>query len=87
MNKWKLTEIEDILKQLDKQGLPFKKYAFSLKGEELQLLGEGGFAYVYEAEKRGTHGRNFAIKVIGFGNKHVEPAFFRSTVELQKELI
>ena len=86
MNKWKLTEIEDILKQLDKQGLPFKKYAFSLKGEELQLLGEGGFAYVYEAEKRGTHRRNFAIKVIGFGNKHVEPAFFRSTVELQKEL-
>lgn len=86
MNIWTKEEIEEILIALDRQRLPFAKYAFTGLGEGLHLLGEGGFALVYEACSREKQNRKFAIKVVGFGDKHVDSAFFREAVEVQKYL-
>lgn len=86
MNMWTNEEIQEIFIQLDRQRLPFAKYAFTGLDEGLHLLGKGGFALVYEACSRKKKKKNFAIKVIGFGDKHVDSAFFRESVEVQEEL-
>lgn len=86
MYLWTNEEIEAILKQLDEQMLPFSKYKFSQKGKELRLLGRGGYALVYEAELRERSKKGYAIKVIGFGEKHVDSEDFSSSVEAQKDL-
>ena len=78
--------MEAILVQLNKQNLPFKKYAFSALGEGLSLLGSGASANVYEAVMKGKKREVAAIKVIGFGNRHVDSEDFRHSVEVQKEL-
>lgn len=86
MYLWTNEEIEKILIQLEEQDFPFKKYSFTKENGRLKLLGRGGFALVYEAES-GNGGRHqYAIKVIGFGEKHVESAFFEKSVVAQKEL-
>ena len=86
MNYWTNEDMEAILVQLNKQNLPFKKYAFSALGEGLSLLGSGASANVYEAVMKGKKREVAAIKVIGFGNRHVDSEDFRHSVEVQKEL-
>lgn len=81
---WKNEEIEKILTQLDEQEVPFRKYAYTRKNGRLQLLGQGGFALVYGAERREGGRCEYAMKVIGFGEKHVDSQFFENTVMAQK---
>lgn len=83
---WTREDIESILGQLNNQNLPFRKYAFTSENGRLVLLGKGASANVYRAEMRTKHTRGYAIKVIGFGDKHVQSESFRTSVEAQKEL-
>jgi hypothetical protein len=83
---WTSEDIEAILRQLDDRGLPFPKYEFCTAGDRLVLLGRGASANVYEVKRRTRRGRKFAVKVIGFGSRHVESAVFRQTVEAQKNV-
>ena len=86
MNSWTNEDIEAILVQLNNQNLPFKKYEFSALGEGLSLLGSGASANVYEAIAKGKKKKEYAIKVIGFGSKHVDSESFRNSVEAQTNL-
>ena len=86
MNIWTSEEIAKILIQLDEMKLPFEKYSVTKDDGTLKLLGRGGFADVYEAKKRGSQKNHFAIKVIGFGDKHSDSEFFRESVQAQKEI-
>lgn len=83
---WTSEDIESILGQLNNQNLPFRKYAFTSENGKLVLLGKGAFANVYRAEKRTSQKSGYAIKVIGFGDKHVQSESFRTSVEVQREL-
>lgn len=85
-NTWTKEDIEAIMVQLNNQNLPFKKYEFSALGDGMSLLGTGASANVYEAVLKGKKAKEFAIKVIGFGNKHVDSESFRSSVFAQKYL-
>ncbi len=96
MSYWTNEDIEAILIQLNDRKLPFEDYAFSALGEGLNLLGRGSSAYVYEAVSRGKkkekeserqrEKEKRAIKVIGFGNRHVDPKAFRDSVDAQRDL-
>ena len=86
MNYWTNEDMEAILVQLNHQNLPFKKYEFSALGEGLSLLGSGASANVYEAVTKDKKKTKAAIKVIGFGSKHVDSESFRRSVEAQKKL-
>lgn len=81
ISDWTPQEIANILTQLDKKQLPFSGY--TLRG--CQLLGSGSFAAVYSATKRNGGGR-YAIKVTGFGEKHIDPKEFDSTMSAQMRL-
>ena len=85
---WTSEDIEEIFRQLNERELPFADYEFSGLGEELKLLGKGGFSNVYAAEskKKGIQKREYAIKVIGFGNNHIESDAFMTSAETQKNL-
>lgn len=85
-NTWTDEDIEAIMVQLNNQNLPFKKYEFSALGDGMSLLGTGASANVYEAVLKGKKAKEYAIKVIGFGNKHVDSESFRSSVTAQIEL-
>lgn len=86
MNLWTNEDIEAIMVQLNNQNLPFKKYEFSSLGKGMNLLGSGASANVYEAVSKGKKIKEFAIKVIGFGSKHVDSDAFRSAVDAQTNL-
>ena len=86
VNSWTNEDIEAIMVQLNNQDLPFKKYEFSALGAGMKILGSGASANVYEALSKGKKPAEYAIKVIGFGNKHVDSNAFRSSVEVQTEL-
>lgn len=86
LTAWTSEDIESILGQLNNQNLPFRKYAFTSENGKFVLLGKGASANVYRAETRTKHKSGYAIKVIGFGDKHVQPESFRTSVEAQKEL-
>ena len=86
MDFWTKEDIEAIMVQLNKQALPFRNYEFSGLGKGMKLLGHGASARVYEAVSRETGKEGFAIKVIGFGNKHVDSASFRAAVESRKAI-
>lgn len=86
MNSWTNEDIEAIMVQLNNQNLPFKKYEFSSLGKGMNLLGSGASANVYEAVSKGKKIKEFAIKVIGFGSKHVDSAAFRNAVDAQTNL-
>jgi len=86
MDFWTNTDIEAILIQLNNQRLPFEKYKFSALGEGMTLLGRGASANVYEALSRERGKHIYAIKVIGFSNKHVDSQSFRDSVEAQRKL-
>ncbi|MFI3176563.1 MAG: protein kinase [Eubacteriales bacterium] len=83
---WTSAEVEQILIELDAKKLPFKKYTFAKLGSGLSYLGRGGFSVVYEGKKRSQCKATYAIKVIGFGDKHVDSQFFRSSIRTQKAL-
>ncbi|MBQ8804191.1 MAG: protein kinase [Tyzzerella sp.] len=86
MYKWKTKDIEWILMQLEERKLPFKKYKFSGLGQGMNILGSGGYSRVYGAQSRITSSDKFAIKVIGFNDKHVDSGAFRETVQGQKQV-
>lgn len=86
LTAWTSEDIEAILGQLNNQNLPFAKYAFTSENGRLVLLGKGASANVYRAETRTKQKSGYAIKVIGFGDKHVQPESFRTSVEVQREL-
>lgn len=86
MNLWTNEDIEAIMVQLNNQNLPFKKYEFSLLGDGMNLLGSGASANVYEAVLKGKKAKEFAIKVIGFGNKHIDSEAFRRSAAVQMNL-
>lgn len=86
LTAWTNEDIESILGQLNNQNLPFRKYAFTSENGRFVLLGKGASANVYRAETRTKQKSGYAIKVIGFGDKHVQPESFRTSVEAQKEL-
>lgn len=52
MNNWTRTEIEKIMIQLDERQLPFWGYELVRSETGLELVGQGGFALVYEARSR-----------------------------------
>lgn len=83
---WTNEDVESILGQLNNQNLPFRKYAFTSENGKLVLLGKGASANVYRAETRADQRSGYAIKVIGFGDKHVQSESFQTSVEAQKEL-
>lgn len=86
MNLWTSEEIANILIWLDERKLPFEKYSVVRDNGVLRLLGRGGSADVYEAERRGSGKNNIAIKVIGFGEQHSDSAFFKESVQAQKDI-
>lgn len=86
MYGWTKKEIEQILLQLNEKALPFEKYEFSNLGQGLNILGQGGSSIVYEAGSRKGHGKTYAVKVIGFGEGHVDSAEFREMIREQKKL-
>ena len=86
MSSWTNEDIESVLIQLNNQNLPFKKYEFSALDEGLLLLGSGASANVYEAVSKEKKKNKYAVKVIGFGNKHVDSEAFRNSVSMQTDL-
>lgn len=86
LTAWTSEDIESILGQLNNQKLPFRNYAFTSENGKLVLLGKGASANVYRAETRTKHKRGYAIKVIGFGDKHVQSESFRTSAEEQRYL-
>lgn len=86
MNFWTNEDIDAILVQLNAQGFPFKGYEFSRLGEGLSLLGMGSSANVYNAYKKEKRDKEYAIKVIGFGNIHGDLESFLNSIEAQKNI-
>ena len=83
---WTKEEMESILIQLNNRFYPFKKYRFSNSENGLVLLGTGGQANVYEVERYDNPKQRNAVKVIGFGDTHVDSKEFRNSVQIQKDL-
>lgn len=86
INSWTKEDIEVIMLQLNNQNLPFKKCEFVALGEGMKRLGSGAFANVYEAIERNKKNKRYAIKVIGFGNKHVDSETFCNSIWAQTYL-
>ena len=86
MNSWTNEDVEAILIQLNRQNLPFDKYEFIGLGEGLSMLGTGASANVYEVIAKGKKKKRYAVKVIGFNNKHIDTESFRDTVHIQTSL-
>ena len=84
--RWTTEEMESILIQLNNRFLPFKKYCFSRNEKGLVILGIGGYANVYEMERNDNPREKYAVKVLGFGEKHVDSEEFRKSVQIQKNL-
>lgn len=86
MYAWTQNEIEKILIQLNEMQYPFKNYCFSGLGQGLDLLGNGAYAYVYQAYGRKKMDANYVIKVVGFSDKIVDSEEFQQTVAVQRDL-
>lgn len=87
MSFYRTREIRDnILLQLESRKLPFKKYCLCRDEQGLELLGDGAFGSVYAAKKRGKGKAQYAVKVVGFSDKHVDSAEFKKVVNMQKHL-
>lgn len=83
ISAWSNQEISAVLLQLEQWGLPGHGYRFCREGNQCCLLGSGSFAQVYDAVDR--YGRNrYAIKVMGFGDKRVDPEEFDKTMYAQE---
>ncbi len=86
ITKWTKAEMDSILVQLNNYFYPFKKYVFSKKDSELILLGSGGYAVVYEMESINNPHKKFAVKILGFAERHVDYEEYLSTVQMQEKL-
>ena len=86
IHSWTKEDIEAIMIQLNNQHFPFEKYEFAALGAGMRMLGSGASANVYEAFAKNKKDNKFAIKVIGFGDKHVDSVAFRHSVEAQTNL-
>ncbi len=62
------------------------KYKFTTKDGELEKIGEGSFSVVYAACRRKSGKGRYAVKVIGFGNNHIDRNDFRDIVVAQENL-
>ncbi len=82
---WSNQEIVSILGQLDQRRLPFSRYTLFREDGSCSQLGSGSFAVVYDAMDR-SRKKACAIKVMGFGEKYVEPEEFDRTMTDQKLL-
>ena len=76
ISEWTKQEISSILLQLEQRGLPFSQYTFCKENDRCKVLGSGSFALVFDAEDRKGQNR-FCIKVMGFGEKRIDPEEFR----------
>ena len=83
ISEWTKQEISSILLQLEQRGLPFSQYTFCKENDRCKVLGSGSFALVFDAEDRKGQNR-FCIKVMGFGEKRIDPEEFRRTMDSQK---
>ena len=85
---WTREEIESILVELNRQGLPFASYPLRMEEGESRpvFLGSGGYACVYEAVGRSGDKRSYAVKIIGFGEQCADEQMFRQAVQAQMEL-
>lgn len=83
---WTRETRNNILRQLESRQLPFKNYCLCRDEQGPELLGDGAFGSVYAARKRGKGKKQYAIKVVGFGDKHVDSAEFKKVVDMQKHL-
>lgn len=61
------------------------KYILATKDGKPELLGSGSYAHVYGAQKRSGRGQ-FALKVIGFGEKGADSSDFQKTLEKQQTM-
>ncbi len=86
MYLWSRKEMEDILLQLEERGQLFERCTFCRNKEGFSLLGTGGFACVYETFNIKNHKKRYALKVIGFGDKHVDSDSFQNCVRTQKNI-
>ncbi len=86
MYLWSRKEMEDILLQLEEKGQLFEQCRFCRSQDGFSLLGTGGFACVYEAENIKYPTKRYALKVIGFGDKHVDSDAFQKCVYAQKNI-
>ena len=85
-SSWTREEQEDILQQLNLDKQLFRGYEFSNDDGGLLVLGYGGYATVYEVHKEKNEKKQYALKVIGFGNKHVETGLFLEVARAQMNL-
>jgi len=89
-----LDETQDrILLQLQKMGLPFEDYYFESYEGRLYRIGEGGMGTVYRAMKKPVacganeyYYNEYAVKVTGFKDDHLDTADFYSVAKLQGRL-
>ena len=75
--------IENILLQLEESGKLFKNFVFSKENGSPLLLGKGGFSSVFEMLNKENPDKKYALKVIGFEQKDVEPVFFNESCRIQ----
>ncbi len=81
-------EIEEILNQLECIGFGDSQaqYKFHKENDNLCLLGAGASSFVYEMYDVANPDRHYAVKVLGFGDKQLDPDFVKYTVQLQYDL-
>lgn len=81
-------EIEEILNQLECIGFGDSQaqYKFHKENDNLCLLGAGASSFVYEMYDVANHDRHYAVKVLGFGDRQLDPDFVKYTVQLQYDL-
>ena len=84
--RWTTEEMENILIQLNNSSYPFKNYSFPREDTGLVKLGSGGYADIYEMELNDNPDERFAVKVLGFADKHVDTEEFKESVRIQREL-
>lgn len=80
---WTKQEISSVLLQLEQRNLPFPGYTFCRENDQCRLLGSGSFALVFDAADKAGRNR-CCIKVVGFGDRRVDPEEFRRTMDAQK---
>ncbi len=82
MREFDRKQADKILKHLDDTSGLFPQFAFVTEGEELKLIGKGGFSSVYEMYNRERPELKYALKVTGLGNRYADPESFRNTSRL-----
>ncbi len=82
MSQWTMTEIEGLLFQLEKRNAFFTGYRFKRNANgHVEVLGSGATGIVFTVLKGA---KEYALKIIGFNNKHVESDYFKETIEAQR---